>query len=360
MLETARSNGGQPSLEQVFSRGGAQLRRVAGEDNLFLVSDSRVGGPAALLEMLEDRHPVLYTLLETRQSDPWVRRLVDGTPWLDRLWLSGAMFGRLWDLVKRTSSPRRYTKLSFEYEARFEPGELPDLEDDSVEDAGTSNLEEPQEYRRGSRFTMVDRIEAVAEKLPDLQSTYRPLLSTTQLRIPAAGRGGHDFYFDGKVTNRADSFLDHRQTVGLVLRMYRLATEVTEHALWISLEEGNKLTGAPVYMQFSEELDRPLFERWIDSTFDPRGNRFRLGGKPFRLSPGKVHVYGIDRHLWQPLSLELTTHHVTGFLPQGTCGNTVHRLVTNVQRFVDPGVRAWVGEQPYEALVGSALSQAAT
>jgi hypothetical protein len=74
-----------------------------------------------------------------------------------------------------------------------------------------------------------------------------------------------------------------------------------------------------------------------------------------RLGRTKVHVYGVDRHLWQPVLLELTDRHLYAVLPRGTCGNTVHRLVTNVQRFLDPDVTAWVGEQRFEDLVSSSL-----
>jgi hypothetical protein len=69
------------------------------------------------------------------------------------------------------------------------------------------------------------------------------------------------------------------------------------------------------------------------------------------LSSTKVHVYGVDQHLWQPVMLELTDRHLYAILPRGTCGNTVHRLVTNVQRFLDPGVSAWIGDRRFEQLI---------
>jgi hypothetical protein len=41
-------------------------------------------------------------------------------------------------------------------------------------------------------------------------------------------------------------------------------------------------------------------------------------------------------------------------IPNGTCGNTAHRLVTNVQRYLDPGANAYIGEKPYKTLVEEA------
>ena len=44
-------------------------------------------------------------------------------------------------------------------------------------------------------------------------------------------------------------------------------------------------------------------------------------------------------------------YNLTALLPDGTCGNTIHRLVTNIQRFLDPAVEAWIGDTPYSDLI---------
>jgi hypothetical protein len=67
-----------------------------------------------------------------------------------------------------------------------------------------------------------------------------------------------------------------------------------------------------------------------------------------------VHVYGLDRHLWQPLFLELTATGCVAIIPNGTCGNAVHRLVTNIQRYLDPGAIVHLGDQRYSAMVQEA------
>jgi hypothetical protein len=38
-------------------------------------------------------------------------------------------------------------------------------------------------------------------------------------------------------------------------------------------------------------------------------------------------------------------------IPRGTCGNTVHRLVTNIQRYIDPAAQVSVGDSKYEEIV---------
>lgn len=359
MLETVR-NGATPPLPSVLKGVGISVRQI--DENLLLLTDARLGGGVALLESMDVRHPVLYTLLDADESDPWVRRVVDASPWLDHLWLSAPLFEELWRYVERSAPQNRKTRLTFEHEGVFERGFVDSGLDEeaSVEFSQTT---EPIEGRF-SRVTISDSIATIRQILPRLQQAYSPLNSIVQLRMPATGRGGHDFYFDGKVTNRSDSFADHRLNVELVVDLYRRVTDLAEDTLWFSTVDAGDtaygLSGAPVFFRFSTPLDPETFDRWVQSTFGRRRNRFRLGGQPMRLGPTKVHVYGIDRHLWQPLSLEITDTHILGILPKGTCGNTVHRLASNIQRWLDPDVRAWIGDQSYAALMKHILPGSST
>jgi hypothetical protein len=362
MLETVGRSRPAPALPSIFERMGFRLSAVE-DDALYRVYDPSLRGDVGLVELVSERHPVFYTLLPSRQSDTWITRVVQGTPWLDRLWLSARLFDELWRWVQATASPRRFTQLKFDYEAFYEADDPAPLDDDDAASQSVQGDSEDREpiARRSSRFAMVDRVEAIQARLGALQEIYRPLRSIIQLRIPGVERGGHDFYFNGKVTNRSDSFIDHRQNVQFVLDTYRRVTERVENLLWFAPDEtvvegdGLRLRGAPVLLQFSERLGEQTFDRWIEATFGRKLNRFRLSGYPMRLSPTKVHVYGVDRHLWQPLMLELTDRHMYMVLPRGTCGNTIHRLLTNVQRFLDPGVVAWVGDQRFEDVVEGAM-----
>lgn len=346
-----------PPIEMIAEDAGLSLQAI-GEDGLFSVADHRLGEQVGLLEVFEGRHPVIYTLLDSQHSDPWITRSVSATPWLDRVWISAPLFAQLWRYVQATADPRRYTRMTFEHQAFYEADE-PGDSDELVEDESVATDRDTQApERRASRFAMTDRIETIKAKLPHLQETYRPLHSITQLRLPAQGRGGHDFFYDGKVTNRSDSFVDHRQNVEFVLSTYRHVTESAERVLWL---EGSQetdqfaLRGAPFLVEFSEELGQETFTRWIDRTFGRRRNRFRLAGSSIELSAGKVQFYGVDRHLWQPVYLEITRQHILGIIPRGTCGNSLHRLLTNVQHLVDPAAEAWVGESRFSTLIQDAL-----
>jgi len=135
--------------------------------------------------------------------------------------------------------------------------------------------------------------------------------------------------------------------------------KLTESKAWYSIQKETvtipgafqKLVGAPLSIRFSESLSSDIFEHWINSTFGRLRNRFRLWGNPIRLGPQKVHVYGIDKHLWQPIFMEITANHLIAIIPKGTCGNAVHRLITNIQRYIDPAANVFVGDTEYKKMV---------
>ncbi|MFG2565252.1 hypothetical protein ACGFR6_07405 [Streptomyces sp. NPDC048567] len=343
ILETV--DGGSPDsrlpIEELFSRSGLKAKPLPLDGTAFNISTENEEC-VALVEQVDSRYMTLYTLLPSNQSDKLVRSAVSVNPFLDHLWLSSQSFMALWSNVLSGNSGRRYGKITFEHESIYEVSE---------EDAG----EHLPDERRTSRFTMVDKLEVMAQKMDPLQQEYAPLASITQMRLPAQGRGGHDLYYDGKVTNRSSSFIDHRTALHDVVRMYRSLTRSVERQLWTSTVSPNSLgargVGSVAEIVFSRPLAEDLFRRWVVSMFNNRRNRFRLTGYAKWLNETKVHANAIDQHLWQPLVMEFTPSRVVAILPHGTCGNSVNRLISNIQRFIDPKVTAYIGDKEYGALI---------
>jgi hypothetical protein len=345
-------------IVQIFGRRNVNLRSL--EDGLFLVSNGE--GDIGFLERLGSRVVGIYSTTKAEPLKAWVRHLVLHSPEIDHVWLSGMTFGVLWQLVTKLSRPYRFTRLVFTHNSIFDiDGGLPepDEDDEPVGQDVSGEDAEPIIERRDTAFRLVDRVGEIQEKLEDLQKLYSPLYAISQLRFPSpVGRGGHDFYDDGRVTDRSESFRDHRSHLIFVVRIYEQLLRSTEEQTWYSIKESigvpgqfHRIVGAPVVVRFKEPLTPSVFQQWITATFERKRNRFRLWGHPVRLGPTKVHVYGVDRHLWRPLFLELTATGCTAIIPNGTCGNTVHRLVTNIQRYLDPGATAFVGDKPYRQLV---------
>ena len=364
MLETARHDYATPELAALFPPH-IQMHRL--DDTLYRVEDAtHEGRVVGLLEALEERHPVFYTTLAADDSNKWVRQVVDRNPWLDRLWLSSPILFELWKYVQRTTPAHRYVRLGFEHEAWYETAsDLSDTDAAEVDDEEPADDEAAQGFveRRRSKVALTERLGVLQEKLPQFRDLYDPMHSLVQLQIPSGSRGGHLLYHDGHATNRSDSFVEHRAAVAQVLGLYRRITEHSEDQLWVDTtevgEDGFTVKGAPVTIQFRQPLSEATFNRFVDLGLERRTSRFRIGGYVTRRGPTKVHVAAIDRHLWQPFLLEVTSKQLVAVLPRGTCGNTIHRLVTNVQRLLDPNVDVWLGNERYETAVENSMLAAA-
>ncbi len=332
LLEILDSHGPKSeSLQVIFARHGARLNPL--DESLFLVTDAKEG-QIGFLEVLRPRIVALYSPLRSEVLSRWVRHTVMGNPELDYVWLSGLTFGVLWDLVAQLSRPNRFTRLVFTHDSIFDiDGPERETEEEPAEAEETSD-DDAQEVveRRATSFRLVDRVGVIQNKLTAMQRLYAPLYAISQLRFPSpVGRGG---------------------------RIYEQLLMATEQRAWYSIQDSvgfpgqfRKIVGAPITLRFKEPLTQQVFEHWITATFERKRNKFRLWGHPLRLGPTKVHVYGVDRHLWQPLFLELTSTGCTAIIPNGTCGNTVHRLVTNIQRYLDPGAIAFIGDKLYTQMV---------
>jgi hypothetical protein len=189
----------------------------------------------------------------------------------------------------------------------------------------------------------------------------------TRIRAPAvSGEGRYDYFYYGKLTNRGSEFQGFSSHVKFIVEdFYGKLTSLIEKSVSFHVEkqkfEGDRygwsLRGAPVTFVFEKPLQVHVFDRFIELTFDKGKGPFRLLGNPLRLSDSRVHVYGIDMHLWQQIYLDMSLYQFTAVIPEGTCGNTIHRLSTNIQRYLDPKVTVFIGETKYEDLISDTLRQ---
>jgi len=367
-----RGNGQPKPPTCIFETLGAEVRMV--DDSLmeltFDVLDpdtkTSVRRPTGFLEQYDERFFAYYTCEDSVEAKKRVAKWIQA-PDLDYTWFSSPLLQVLWDRDVSNRGDERFTKLSFRHESIFdmpedfssseEPSEETVLDDvkEAMEDEESITEDRVEVERRRARFEMGDRIGRIKRSLATLQENYEPLYALHALRLPSRiGRGGHDLFQTGQITNRTDSFEDHRNTVRYLYRIYKGVLDFTEKAAWHDITRAKTLhvglKGVPLVVEFAEPLSEATFNRWVQRAFQKR-NRFKLWGDPIKLGPTKVHVYGADRHLWQPINLELTEKGVVAILPQGTCGNTFHRLVTNIQHYVSPKIQAWLGSESFDKVV---------
>lgn len=360
VIETVREGDGAPNAAVTFAQAANLEVTELDGGALFTLGGS--DGIVAVVEGADTRFPVIHSTRKTTRIDPLVRTTVLSSPWLDHVWLPGRFFDTLWNWTRETVDPGRLAKLKFSYTGRYERLDLAsgfDSDGDDLESDGFGSDDEGviREIRH-SQFEVADRVGVLAQRLEQMRDLYDPLQSTVHIRIPSTVQGGHEVYNFGKITNRSVSFAEQQKIVRLVTDLYRRVTEDAEEKLWYTADEevegdGVGFTGRPVFLSFPEPLALSTLHWWAQRTFGLKRNIFRLGGEPMWSGPdrSRLHVYGVDRHLWQPISIEATKDHLLAVLPAGTCGNTINRLVTNVQQYLSPSVRAWVGEFPYEELL---------
>jgi hypothetical protein len=360
VLETAPPDGSdQIDIAATLRPTGWQITPI--DSGMLYLVDNAEGKHLGYLESLSNRYLILHSIEEARWTDKTVRGDVRETASLDSMWLAGGFFSNLWQIVILPQLPKSYVKLKFEHFARFENGveeteEVDEeLEDDWVVEGG--------EERRASSLMIAERVDRIAEFLPELQHIHYPFKAIKMLRIPSmTGRGGYEFWTWGKVTYWAPDFRDGRSQIISITRLHEQVTQAIERTIWVQVEETKlpesidaTLRGAPVTLEFAPPLDLSTFKNFVTTTFERGQGPLRLWGNPIYLSDKKVHVYGVDLHLWQRIYLDLTPKRFVMILPRGTCGNTVHRLITNIQRYLDPGVKTFIGDRPYDDLIRDTL-----
>jgi hypothetical protein len=354
LLETSRHNG---SRDAILTLAPARQEVTQVDQTLYRLRRPGEHADWALIEVEDQRYPILYTALDRDTANYRVDYLIHSSTFLDRAWFAAPMFQRLWQLVLGAYPSHRFSKIVFEHESVYElpSDDVLTISDDEEEKDTAFGGDEVEVERRRARMQITERIGRLDRALQKMRLEYDPLESIVSLRIPAPRHGGHDIYYDGRFTNRSDSVSSLRQTVQVVTNIYRYSTEKAEQASWpqvVGKAEPMSL-GMPLLVKFSQPLEIGTFERWTAS-FRRKNNRFRLWGNPIKMGAGKVHIYAIDNHLWQPVDIEITRDHLYALLPSGTCGNTIHRLVANIQQFVDPKLETYIGDQKYEEFIARA------
>jgi hypothetical protein len=134
---------------------------------------------------------------------------------------------------------------------------------------------------------------------------------------------------------RGDSFPLHQQVVAGVIARYRAFVEAVEaRAIRFSSfgdDGGGRVDGAPIEIRFSRPI--PNLPAFLDELFSSR-EPFRLWGlHSATLEYGECDA--VDLHVGECIRVEVQPEFLRVHLYEGGCGNTVARLVTNLQHHVD-------------------------
>jgi hypothetical protein len=309
----------------------AYLADMAGRGNVEDTDDaflSRVFTPAAgefWVDRLQPRFWVFHTIDPGAPAAAWLRDRVESRRDTDWMWLPSAHLR----YIAPGALPRRVS-------AKFDGKQLVGFED-------------------AARDLRVQLSGSHAERLLDMIAgldEYKSAVSFSSIEVdisdPDLGPLRESVRRWGAFAAHGEQFAHHAQFVQLVISRYaHLVDAIEEMALRFTRLPGDgnapglmpagqdaggaAFAGMPIGLRFSRPIpDLPAFCEELFSSRAP----FRLWGQP-AVTEDEALVEAVDLHVGQRIGIELGHDWMRVYLHAGSCGNTVARLISNLQTRFD-------------------------
>jgi hypothetical protein len=167
---------------------------------------------------------------------------------------------------------------------------------------------------------------------------------------PSVGRAAVIADYQGLfVTGRGDFSVAASAAWNLISRYEEWVTALEERhrviasplggaALNVSPLDGGGLTvkGDVATIEFGRDVED--LDRLVEGLFTAK-EPFRLWAVPRRAGDNEWTADAVDLHVGQPLRMQISPHRVRVLLEPETCGNTLARLLTNLQQRLDARAR---------------------
>jgi len=321
-------------IQQIIRDGGGAFRGGAevheSDEELFLEVQirTREDDVSLYVDASDPRFWLLHSMHPSRTVDWCVERLISATPQLDRAWLPV-------ELLEWASTSGSFRGLGLNYDRRKFVGEQED---------GQEGVTFLKMQLWGNRAKNVLEMLRETDAFP-----HETTLSKVKVKFWLDGRNNtfslDDIKFNGKITARGTSFQSHLTLVTELYRRYARALEWIESKGRIQLQsEGARwrVRGSPVQFKIPEHVAsaRALCEHLFTC-----GKPFRLWGVPIALNDDYFKVSAVDLHVGHPLDFEITKEWMRVYLHEKSCGNTIVRLLTNLQHSIDARAEAEIDGQ---------------
>jgi len=353
LVETSSENKKQDLLAEISNH--FDISKMTG-DILEIDDDQDEKKPAGWIEIFNERYFIFYSTRSTETIENKLTKIIQNAPLLDTLWLADSFYYNFYNHIKSNFNDYRYVKLKMKYDSDL----VTNINENIISEKKPKELiEDLKNIETHKDFNLSESINNINKILPKLRKMkYWPAANSIHmLRIPAKSGGGMDLYNNGKITNRSRSFIDLHHNIKFLLDNYSYLNKLLEEKSWLKQKKhdfkssGYSIKGSPVIIEFNNKLDITVFKNFIFKVFQQRNKNFRLWGEPIKLSEQKFHIYGLDLHLWKEIFLELTPEQFVLILPEGVCGNTINRFITNIQTFLEPNFETYIGDKKYETFL---------
>lgn len=278
---------------------------------------TRVGDTACefYADVSDKRFHTLHTTAKSNDAGRAVAAItdMDGLP-LDRMWLSDSL---LKALAKKSGSGA-FRGFAARYAGSF------------LEENRPRNLEDLDLHVNGF---MAEEICDHMEQNPYLEGK----IAYGKIRLMHGEETNPDDYAHDDIdkkgyfaVKRGKSVQDHLYLVNSAKELYAKTIEgIEECRLGLSYHDGDMIIGGePLHFNFKEPLHDT--HRFIRRLFDST-RPFRLWGLESEVDDGYYTVAGLDLHTGDPINFEIGANMMRVYLSENSCGNTVMRLLCNLQ-----------------------------
>lgn len=316
-------------LEAAFARplgraGTPEVSRTE-DDSLGLI-EARIGREAVALyiDHSNPRFWLAHSMSGSQALDYCVTHAVARDTSLDRAWLPA-------ELLIESANLGSLRGLGLDYDRR------------QLADVDLEGDEAPVAFLKMQLWGNPARevYDLLAEHFPN-----ETTLSKVKVKYWLSGFRGEDapfsvddIKFDGKVTARGSSFDSHQALVTSVYRAYeeQIRRIERDYALRVSGSNGDSVfSGAPINFYFERGISNlRRFCKLMFSSAEP----FRLWGTPTWMTGDYCRMEIVDLHIGCNLTAEISRDWMRLYVPEGTCGNSVLRIYTNLQHYYDSRVR---------------------
>jgi hypothetical protein len=309
VVEAHAHDGPRAFLEDAFGKS-----KVRPTDDAYLFSVNLSPDVSFIVDSLDARFWSWHTTGAAGITHRSVKAKTSERRDLDFVWLPTAHLRAL----RRGARPR-FVKTDFHGRFFVSPEEVQDL---SIA------------VRGGDADRLVDELQRT-------EQAHAVSVDRIGVQVNDASLGAVEEYVNrlGVFVARGNSFALHQKIVADVVGDYRRLVDAAER---ISLrfsalnEGGGAYTGGPIQLRFSRPI--PKLEQFLANLFSSR-EPFRLWGMP-KQDGDYATVEAVDLHVGRPVRFEVTRSWIRVYLYDGGCGNTVARLVSNLQHHVDGNLTA--------------------
>ena len=277
------------------------------------------------IDASDPRFWLVHSMDKSKIIDPLLDKLASGGHELDKAWMPV-------QLLRHVAGLGVLRGLSLEFDRR----EIPDVD---FEASGA-----PAEFLKmqlwGNKASKVLSILSHEEAFPHETTLSKVKVKNWANLDDDSESTIDDIKYDGKITARGTSFHSHITLITDLYRKYsgKIREIESDYSISYDVEEQRlSVRGDPINIVFKKPIgDMDVFCRHVFSSANP----FRIWGVPVKLNNRHTRVSGFDLHVGKRIDFEITPDYMRVYLPAGSCGNSVIRIITNLQHYYDSLVDA--------------------